>query len=625
MRVSQRSRQRTVERDIRDLDHPPQAWAGAAVSTAEQDDSLENQQEALRDACDNARGVPWQLKEPIFVYKGSRSEFKQADNPVFTGILAKVRAEDGDVYVFKHASRITRILKEGIELLDAFRDRERPGFIHFYQHRKTYDPSNPADRETLINQFHAAEIEARTTRDRTADGMDKSREKGRLGGITPYGYVVHYDAKLRRPPRPVRTIALSCTREGCDYWYREILRDGNGQPVAECPACTGPVAEMQAEIIREIIDWAARGKSLSGIALRLNKRGIPAPTRRKRDGTVRESRGHWTHETVLGIATNPVYIGKICASPSVTGGPRGRDLGELKPSPYPAIADPDKFWLAAKHLVLKGLVRHSRAEEFTADLAGAHKHRWMQAAGDDGQPAEGRFTCNAEISEGVKCGRVRIDRPAGAKYDLSHIAICSVHRAPVTIGNKPEVAPKDVHLNAMRDLEAACGAELEAAAPPQRERYEHAAADSADGIGKVLRAAVADGRLAPGTRLPSSRALATRLGMSRAGVSRIYDGLVRDGTVVSRPQSGVFVAGKGPEDDGKRSYTGRYSQYYRCSAVMDVHVPVDEAGQHIAAEIAQQLCGLWAQGGFTRRITEEHAKARSDLAKARKQVGSGKR
>ena len=612
---TRRSRQRTIERDIRDLDHPPQAFGGAAVSTAEQEESLENQDEAVREACDRARGVPWQLKH-IFTYQGSRSEFRQKDNPVYLGWLEKISAGEGDVYAAKQASRITRILKEGIALLDACRDRDRPVWIHWYQYGKTYDPGNPADRQTLINQFHDAEIEARNTRDRTAGGMDKARGKGRLGGTTPYGYVVHYDAKLRRPPLPVRTIALSCTREGCPNWYRDILRDGNGTPVAQCPACGGEVAELQAEIIREIIDWAASGKSLSGIALRLNRRGIPAPTRRRRDGTLRKSRGAWTHESVLGIATNPVYIGKICADPPATSGPRGRDLGNLIPSPYPPIADPDKFWLAAKHLVLRGLVRHAREEEFTAGL-GAHKHSWVRVAED-------RFTCAEPLPDGSACTRVRIDRPGAARYDLTHIAICAVHRAPMTSGDIYEVAPKDIPLNAMRDLVAACGDELEKAAPPSRDRYEHAASDSADGIAKVLRAAVADGRLTPGTRLPSSRSLATKLGMSRARVSRAYAELAGDGVIVSRPQSGVFVAGEGPEADGRQSYTGQFRRYYRCPAVMDVHVPMPEADQHMAAEVAGQLCALWRQGGYTRRITEEHAKARSGLAAARGQMETWK-
>jgi DNA-binding transcriptional regulator YhcF (GntR family)/DNA invertase Pin-like site-specific DNA recombinase len=629
-----RRKLRRAGKDLAKLGYPPRAYGAVRVSTDEQESSLEDQPEVIREVSAAAE-PPWDLRV-IFEHTGSASEFRQKENPVFLKVREVSREDRADVIVAREASRITRILLEGIELLDIW--REKGMRLYLYMDEKLYDPSNHADYTALLELFKRGQDESATLQRRVSGGLDRHRTKGRLVGRTPYGYVVWYDATVRRPPLPVRAIAVSCTRPGCKWWYQGIPTDGNGVAVAECPACQGPVGDLQAALIREIIGWAADGKSLGGIALRLNKRGTPPPTRAGRYGTDDQGRplkavrgpdgkptgelapvskyGVWTHESVLGIVTNPVYISQVCAEPPTThsgayGGPRDRNLGATVPAPhYPRIVDDETFWRAANRLALDGLVRYAREgrpNNYNGDVrdpGDGHEHDWEH----DGEG----FRCKS-------CKQPRQVRPGAARHDLTHIALCSVHRTPITPGNRSEVAPKDVPLNAMRDLMAACGPQLAAVAPPPRERYEHTARDSADGISAVLRAAVAAGRLAPGTRLPSSRALATKLGMSRARVDLAYRAMTADGVIVSRPQSGYFVAGADPDADGKRSYTGRYKRYYRCSSHMDVNVPEDEANEYIATVIADHLCVLWRSGGFTRRVTEERAQVRSDLKDAYEQ------
>jgi DNA invertase Pin-like site-specific DNA recombinase len=602
--LTKRDRQAQGDLDIRDLPYPPEALGGIAVSTTEQDESYANQKQDLQHACDTKKPLPFVLRR-FFEFMGSRSEFREAENSLYTGLLAAVKAGEGDVIAVKAAARITRIITEGDALLKACIERERVIWFYLYGSKKLYNPRNKDDFWTLYQMFVDAAKEAAETRARTYGGLEKARSKGRNVGITPYGYTVWYDAASRRPPLPVREIAVSCTRQGCPNWYRDIpydLVNGKGQPPAHCPACGAETAPLQAEIVREITGWAAEGRSLATIALRLNKRGTPAPTRRKRDGTLRSSRGHWAHETVLAIATNPCYIGYICTDPPGGGGPRKRDLGRLTPAPSnPVIVDEETFFMAAKHLLLRGQVRHSMPETLPGLPAGTHVHRWVAAEA-------GQFTCAEPLPNGKACKRQRRDRPGAAKHDATHIAICSVHRAAMESGDKAEVAPKDVHLNAMRDLWAACGGQLEAAAR-----------DGADGILRALRSALLRGLLAPGSRLPSSRALATRLGLTRSALVRAYDELAAAGSITVRPQSGMFVAGGEPDVNGKRAYTGRYRRYYRCSSNMDVHVPMDEANAEIARQVAAQLCSLHASGGFTRRITSEHAQALSEREDARYQ------
>ncbi len=58
----------------------------------------------------------------------------------------------------------------------------------------------------------------------------------------------------------------------------------------------------------------------------------------------------------------------------------------------------------------------------------------------------------------------------------------------------------------------------------------------------ALRAAILDGRLAPGESLPGSRALAASLEVSRTTVALVFDQLRAEGYLTGRPRSGTFVA-----------------------------------------------------------------------------------
>ncbi|WP_406283304.1 PLP-dependent aminotransferase family protein [Embleya sp. NBC_00896] len=62
------------------------------------------------------------------------------------------------------------------------------------------------------------------------------------------------------------------------------------------------------------------------------------------------------------------------------------------------------------------------------------------------------------------------------------------------------------------------------------------------GLERALRAAVVDGRLAPGTRLPSSRTLAVDLAMARNTVAEAYAQLVAEGYLTAHRGAGTVVA-----------------------------------------------------------------------------------
>jgi DNA-binding transcriptional regulator YhcF (GntR family) len=68
----------------------------------------------------------------------------------------------------------------------------------------------------------------------------------------------------------------------------------------------------------------------------------------------------------------------------------------------------------------------------------------------------------------------------------------------------------------------------------------------------ALRAAVREGRLAPGSPLPSSRALAGQLGISRGIVVEAYEQLVAEGYLTSRPGGATMVARGGASAPASR-------------------------------------------------------------------------
>ena len=76
-----------------------------------------------------------------------------------------------------------------------------------------------------------------------------------------------------------------------------------------------------------------------------------------------------------------------------------------------------------------------------------------------------------------------------------------------------------------------------ALAPPAQ-----AAKGAASSLFGQIRAAILDGRLAPGTKLPPTRSSAKFFGLSRNTTAEVYDSLLGEGLVVTRRGAGTYVA-----------------------------------------------------------------------------------
>src|SRR5215472_19214494 len=61
-----------------------------------------------------------------------------------------------------------------------------------------------------------------------------------------------------------------------------------------------------------------------------------------------------------------------------------------------------------------------------------------------------------------------------------------------------------------------------------------------------LKAAIEDGRLAPGARMPPTRKSEAFFGVSRNTAAEVYERLTNEGYLVARRGSGTFVADKLP-------------------------------------------------------------------------------
>lgn len=159
----------------------------------------------------------------------------------FTQLLADLRAGRfrADELWLWESSRGSRTVGEWVELVELC---ERRGVkVWVTTHGRLYDPANPRDRRSLLedavdSEYETAKMSARLRRAHAALAAD-----GRPSGQTPFGYVRRYDP---------RTKAL-------------VAQD---------------IEPTEAAIVRELFTRIAAGDSLKGIARDLAARGVRSRT-----------------------------------------------------------------------------------------------------------------------------------------------------------------------------------------------------------------------------------------------------------------------------------------------------------------------------------------------------------
>ncbi len=109
--------------------------------------------------------------------------------------------------------------------------------------------------------------------------------------------------------------------------------------------------EREAQIIRDMFDWAADGRCVQAICRLLNRQGAPQRGNRKR------APGRWWHSDVREILRNPAYMGRFVTYRDPRTGEE--TLADPKLCP-PPIVDP-AVWQAAQP-VLDGYTQRRRPQ-----------------------------------------------------------------------------------------------------------------------------------------------------------------------------------------------------------------------------------------------------------------------
>lgn len=259
--------------------------SGRARSTDEQ--GVDNR----RDADDH--GV--QMVKTYLDVDRSASRYAKREREDFEALLRDISRDVWDVLWLWESSRGSRRVSEWVVMLEAAEKHRK--LFRVTSHGRTYDPSNPRDRRTLLEDAVDAEYESGKSSVRIQRAFDAAADAGAPGGKAAYGYRREYDERTGRLLRQVPD---------------EV---------------TGPV-------ITEIAGRVLAGETLAGIAADLNRRGVPTPQ------VVIDRR---MGRTATGDATtwNSVKVRKVVATPTVAGWRVHRGLPHALASWDPLVSATD--------------------------------------------------------------------------------------------------------------------------------------------------------------------------------------------------------------------------------------------------------------------------------------------
>lgn len=220
----------------------------------------------LQDADEDSRGR-WALLEP-YSDVGSASRYAKRTRGDFQQLIADLSKGTfgAEMLVLWESSRGSRKVGEWVELLDLC--DERHVFIRVTSHNRTYDPSNPRDRRTLLEDAVDSEYESGKTSLRVRRDLKANAKAGRPHGRMPYGY------KLA-----------------------PITVDGRIELVRV-------IDDDEAEMVRDLFKRIIRGDSLTSISRDWNESKVPTKVTSKG-----KSGRQWYNRGLVNMVRNKTYIG----------------------------------------------------------------------------------------------------------------------------------------------------------------------------------------------------------------------------------------------------------------------------------------------------------------------------
>lgn len=190
---------------------------------------------------DNQRAAQergWRLLSPYSEPEAvSASRYSRKAREAFAELLEDIEsgAFGADVLVLWEASRGSRRTGEWVDLIDVC--AERGTQIHVTSHGRTYDPANPRDRRTLLEDAVDSEYESAKLSGRVSRALAANASAGRPHGQIPYGYRRVYDertgALVRQEPDPstAPNVAELFERVRAGDSLRSIQRDWAGRGI----------------------------------------------------------------------------------------------------------------------------------------------------------------------------------------------------------------------------------------------------------------------------------------------------------------------------------------------------------------------------------------------------------
>lgn len=138
-------------------------------------------------------GKPYTERDAV---SASRYSTKKRDG--FDQLLSDLAAGTfgADILYLWESSRGSRRVGEWVTLLDLL--EERGVKVRVKSHGRTYDPANPRDRRTLLEDAVDSEYESGKTSLRIRRDVAANAAAGRPHGAAPYGYVAAHDERTGR-------------------------------------------------------------------------------------------------------------------------------------------------------------------------------------------------------------------------------------------------------------------------------------------------------------------------------------------------------------------------------------------------------------------------------------------
>jgi site-specific DNA recombinase len=162
--------------------------SGRSRSTGQQDDDLSGD-------CER-RG--WVKGESYSDNSKSASRYSRDERGDFEQLIADLEHDrfGGHVLLLWESSRGSRRVGEWVRLIDLCEQRGVYFWVH--THSRVYDPANPRDRRTLLEDAVDSEYESGKTSSRIKRDVAASAVQGRPHGRCPYGYRRVYDPHTRK-------------------------------------------------------------------------------------------------------------------------------------------------------------------------------------------------------------------------------------------------------------------------------------------------------------------------------------------------------------------------------------------------------------------------------------------